>query len=275
MSLALAQVPPGPPKVGEQPAIQKTPRPRKDQGVGVTVLTFPPAMRAPNVNGREQPTGIQPKEWPWTSIGRVNIETAHCTGALIEADLVLTARHCIDNPRTGRIARPRQVFFLSGYALGDFVERAAVDHFELPPSTGDGTDTAPGADWVLLRLTKPTALQPIPLALLTPETILAHAQAGTRFFRVGYPRERPHMLRLQPGCQIGGMSADARAVMFDCNVMPGESGGPIMMQCEGHWRIVAMTAFHLDLDREIMSFGVIPTIADVGLTSTPAVCPAA
>lgn len=233
-------------------------------------------MRAANVEGPEQPAGLQPKEWPWTSIGRLNIDTVgYCTGALISPDQVLTARHCLDNRRTGRLVAPRQVFFLAGYARGEFAERAAVDHFELPAPPPEDQKETPTNDWVILRLTKPMDLQPIPVALLTPETIQSHAKEGTRFFRVGYPRERPHMLRLQAGCQISGMGVGGLAVTFDCSVMAGESGGPILMECQGQWRIVAMTIAYFDLDKKTASFGITPKISDVGLESGAAVCPAA
>ncbi|MFD2264933.1 trypsin-like serine peptidase [Lacibacterium aquatile] len=217
---------------------------------------------------------MQPKEWPWTSIGKINIDSVgHCTGALIESDLILTARHCLDNPRTKRLVTPRQVFFLAGYARGEFAERIAIDHFELSTLPDPTADYAHNDDWALLRLSRKSKLTPIPLALLDMETIQRYAVEGVRFFRIGYPRERPHMMRVQPGCQIAGTTSDWRAVMFDCNVMTGESGGPVLMECGGHWRLVAMTTQYLSLNRQAMSFGIIPNVAELGVASQAAVCP--
>jgi protease YdgD len=222
---------------------------------------------------KEQPVGIQPKDWPWTSVGRVNVESVgHCSGALIAADQVLTAYHCLRNTRTGRLVAPRQVFFLAGYALGEAAARAAVEEFRLPPEAADTAARLPlsanqraASDWVVLKLSAPLKMDPIPVGLLTPEAILWHARQTTAFFRAGYPRERAHMMRLQGGCHIIGAGLGGQAPVFDCATMAGESGGPVLLECKGRWQIAAINIAVAATRREELALAVVPDLASLRL----------
>ena len=50
---------------------------------------------------------VDPNEPPWNAVAKVQTTTGnHCTGALIGPSTVLTAAHCLYNPRTRAMLQP-------------------------------------------------------------------------------------------------------------------------------------------------------------------------
>ena len=69
----------------------------------------PKDRREPNASG----------QWPWSSIGRVNLvfgpsHRGLCTGTLTGARQVVTAAHCLFNTRVNDWAKPQMVHFVVG-----------------------------------------------------------------------------------------------------------------------------------------------------------------
>ena len=91
-------------------------------------------LRLPGIQGDDDRRRIASTDWPWTAIGRVNRTTGgYCTGALVAPDRVLTAAHCLWDPRQRRM-RPASVFyFIAGYDRGTMAAHAGVSVYRVAP----------------------------------------------------------------------------------------------------------------------------------------------
>jgi V8-like Glu-specific endopeptidase len=72
-------------------------------------------------NTRER-VPVWPDQWPWSSIGRVNIatitRTRFCTGSLVGPRTVITAAHCMFDDRLNEWFKPNLVHFVAGLSPG-------------------------------------------------------------------------------------------------------------------------------------------------------------
>src|SRR5262245_63655194 len=72
----------------------------------------------PGVIGEDNRVTVQTDQSPWDAIGHVNIAgyrtIRKCSGVLIRPNVVLTAAHCLLDPRTRRGVSADRVHFLLG-----------------------------------------------------------------------------------------------------------------------------------------------------------------
>ncbi|MCH8166579.1 MAG: trypsin-like serine protease [Proteobacteria bacterium] len=179
---------------------------------------------------------------PWRAVGRVNVATSYatsmCTGTLIGEDLVLTAAHCVMNPRTGTAYRPGAVHFVAGWRRGQKVgaSRAAAitvhPDYRLAAQLDAGQI---GADLALIRLADPIPRAKAPFFGIAPAP-----RPGTPLTLISYRQDRPHALTRQKGCKIIGMRDGVMAL--GCNVTFGVSGSPVFMSSGGEMRLVAVVS---------------------------------
>ncbi|MDB5405884.1 MAG: hap [Rhodospirillales bacterium] len=202
-----------------------------------------PPVLLPGIGAHDPRQRIDPTTAPWRSIGKVQANSGNlhmsCTGSLVGATTVLTAAHCVYNPKTGRNFPPESLHFLIGYDSGNYaghaVARAVV--------TGPGYDPREprrtmGSDWALLTLDK---------NLGTPDRILTiratPTETGTIVTTGGYSQDHPLLLTVDPECRIIGLAEDSsgKKLLHDnCTGTHGASGAPILLREGGVWQIVAM-----------------------------------
>jgi len=190
-------------------------------------------LRLPGIQGDDDRRRIASTDWPWTAIGRVNRTTGgYCTGALVAPDRVLTAAHCLWDPRQRRM-RPASVFyFIAGYDRGTMAAHAGVSVYRVAPGYRAAEREDPRQalnDWAVLTLESPIeTVPPLPLLPMDGDALAAAAAEG-RLMQAGYSQDRPHMLSIDLGCPVDRLVADGRLVVHGCDAVSGDSGSPLLV----------------------------------------------
>jgi protease YdgD len=186
---------------------------------------------------------VSPEDMPWRGVGKLQGVDgrlhAACTGALVGPHTVLTAAHCMFNPRTKQPFPPHTLHFLLGFEFEGYAGHAVVVSFV----HGAGfrladTVRTRGADWALLTLDRDIG---------APDRILPirakPAVAGTGVLLGGYSQMQPYILTASAACKVLAQSldADGRPVLrHDCETANGVSGAPLLMRDGTSWSIIGV-----------------------------------
>jgi protease YdgD len=192
---------------------------------------------------REELRGFEP-------VGRVDIENGgFCTGALIAADLVLTAGHCVID-RDGKPVDAARIVFRAGFSHGSALAEVPVartiadpDYRNLDPTPFDMIEY----DVALLQLAAP-----IPSSVISPFTV-ARPGNGDAVSLVSYAEGREEALSWQRVCKVVGR--EARVIAVDCDVTFGASGAPVLDRSGYRARIVSIISAGGEMNGKPVSFG--------------------
>lgn len=177
------------------------------------------AQNLPDAVGRVSPVDAQ----------GVRVGDAICTGVLVAPDLVLTAGHCLPANSSGA-----RFAFDAGLGDGKAVVRAYGSRFErfderpLGPLKLDN-------DLALLRLDAAIdggRVEPLARGAALPLSAVVFAYDRAR------PDDRPIATRCNRLAQWP--EDDPRVVAFDCKVVSGNSGAPLLIETAEGWQIVAI-----------------------------------
>jgi protease YdgD len=191
---------------------------------------------------------------PWSAaIGRLDSEEARgsCSATLIRADIILTASHCL----YGRGTDIRIIDFAFTPALDAGRERlravpvSAVIAMGWPitPDESGELNGEPEDDWALLRLERPIDfVEPLKVEKLKVAEIEKRLDAGAVLSHAGfgvYGIGSGKRLQIRDQCQLVKLGADrlragADVIKNTCLVIPGDSGGPILLTEPGGERSV-------------------------------------
>ncbi|MGA8402474.1 MAG: trypsin-like serine protease [Stellaceae bacterium] len=186
---------------------------------------------------------VDPEQGPWRAVGKLQAAALNlrvlCTATLIGPATVLTAAHCLYNPRTRYAFVPGSLHFLIGYAGGRYAGHAVGVRIKI----GDGYDPERprqtiGSDWALVTLDEPpdAADRALPVLREPPET-------QARVMLGGYQQDHPLILMADTHCRIEGRVADASGrtlLRHNCAGTHGVSGAPLLIESDGRWAVAAI-----------------------------------
>lgn len=190
----------------------------------------------------------------FAAIGRIN----GCAGTLIDENLVLTAGHCVLDPKTHErfpTTTARSFIFEPGHTGGTSDDPTGVDyvHWLAGKDRGLGTDGDDDQDWAILELHEPVGRKYgwMKIKPFIDDIAYSNDDLAKTYISAGYPidRDEGNTLSIHDSCRLyqenwmerfntkgtplyffSGALLKAHtmhAIYTDCPAMPGSSGSPI------------------------------------------------
>jgi V8-like Glu-specific endopeptidase len=191
------------------------------------------------LGGRDDRVRVDGADHPWSAIGVVFTPASQCSGTLIGDRLVLTAGHCFPGLAEGRYDAS-DVWFLAGVTDRSAAAESRAEKIYISPGFREGQAGRPQADWALVLLDRPLGDEVGTLAVADPAVADAALASGARLVQAGYSADQPFHLTAHIGCSAT-ILGDQGWFTHDCDVLPGDSGSPIMAEIDGVPQLVGVT----------------------------------
>lgn len=185
-------------------------------------------------------------------IGRLNFAGSRfCSAALVSPREVVTAAHCLFNPRTGAPVPVSEMRFVAGLYRGDYAAVRDIDAVAIPLDFALETDRPNRSlqrDFALVRLA-----EPVDTAHISPLAV-GGADLPEHLSIVGYSRERAQAPSVVEPCRA--VAHVGLVFTLTCRITFGASGAPVLETVAGVPRIFAVvTAIgQKHLDRHVATY---------------------
>ena len=173
----------------------------------------------------------------WIAVGQLSRKGQNskgiCTGTLIAPDRVITAAHCVAS-RAGYPFAPQSITFIAGRNGDDAAAKRRVAQIIIHPAyvVTEGVAKA-SYDVAVLVLEKP-----IPSGRVQPYPLSTRPIFGGTLTVLGYQNRNPGILNGRSDCQI--IEAQPAYMGLSCNVISGNSGGPVLRRIGEDWFLVGV-----------------------------------
>src|SRR5262245_56010232 len=170
----------------------------------------------PGIIGDDNRVAVGSDAPPWNSIGHVNIDSysrvIKCSGILVAPNVVITAAHCVIDPRTHSAFPAHRIHFLQNVLGSRIAGHAKAKCLRFPSnyqaSSDDVQDLLPkrqdslqllARDVVAIVLSYPLAVDPMPL--LDTQDV----SPGLGLVHASYPADRRYRLMADLQCHLVGV----------------------------------------------------------------------
>jgi V8-like Glu-specific endopeptidase len=188
----------------------------------------------------------------WQAVGRINMKGAgFCTGAMIAPNLVLTAAHCVFDPKTGKKLDPSRINFLAGWRQGRAAAEGKARRTIVHPDYVHGKSAK--VERVAVDIAVIELEHPIRNAAIVPFERYKRPNIGDPVKIVSYAKGRSEMPSLEEACEVLGK--DPRVLVLSCNVNFGSSGSPIFVMHEGKAKIASVVSAKAHYQKKNVALG--------------------
>lgn len=165
----------------------------------------------------------------------------------------MTAAHCLFNVRTNQWAKAESVHFVLVQNGQRFAGHSAVENYVVSPEIKMTSEDRPRYDamrlnmvrydWAILTLKEAFQIEPVPIRPLGSGP-LPRPGSDEVFAAAGYGADRQFMLSVARGCSATIGSADTDLIIHECDTMPGESGGPLLLLQKNNASLIGIVSGH-------------------------------